>query len=70
MTKAPGVLLLLLLVFFTGNSTQAQQSGPPMLTYSELVALYEDETPSPELATKLTKLLNTPFVINSVGNVK
>ena len=38
-----------------------------MLTYSELVALYETDPPSPELANKLNRLLTTPFVSNSFG---
>jgi hypothetical protein len=34
----------------------AQQSGPPLLTYDELVALYENDVPPPELAGKLNRL--------------
>jgi endonuclease/exonuclease/phosphatase family metal-dependent hydrolase len=67
MTKAPAGLLLLIFVF-TFNSAQGQQaSGPALFTYNELVALYENDPPSQELSTKLTKLLSTPFVNNSFG---
>jgi endonuclease/exonuclease/phosphatase family metal-dependent hydrolase len=45
----------------------AQQSGPPLLTYDELVALYENDVPPPELAGKLNRLLTTPFINNSAG---
>lgn len=57
------LLLLLLTVTISVNA----QSTPTLLTYNELVALYEDDPPSPELAEKLTKLLETPFVNNSAG---
>lgn len=50
------------------SSISAQQvSGPPLFTFNELVALYETDPPSPELSTKLTRLLTTPFVNNSTG---
>lgn len=59
---------LLLLITATFIFTTAQgQPGPTLLTYNELVALYEQDPPSPELADKLTKLLTTPFVNNSAG---
>lgn len=67
MTKAPAAFLLLVFVF-TFNSVQGQQAGgPALLTYNELVALYENDPPSQELAGKLTRLLTTPFVNNSAG---
>ena len=64
MENARRVLLLLTatFIFTTANG----QSGPTLLTYNELVALYETDPPSPELSDKLNKLLNTPFVNNSV----
>ena len=65
MTKASAGFLLLIFVF-TLNSVQGQQAGgPALLTYNELVALYESDPPSQELSNKLTKLLTTPFVNNS-----
>jgi endonuclease/exonuclease/phosphatase family metal-dependent hydrolase len=41
-------------------------AGPPadLLTYSELVELYERDDPSEQLQTKLQKLLTVPFVNN------
>jgi endonuclease/exonuclease/phosphatase family metal-dependent hydrolase len=68
MTKAVALVSLLLLSY-TFNSAQGQQgtSSPPLLTYNELVALYETEPPSPDLSAKLTKLLTTPFVSNTAG---
>ena len=60
-------ILFLLLTF--SNSIQGQQtpSPPPLLTYNNLLALYENEPPSAELSNKLTRVLNTPFVNNSAG---
>jgi endonuclease/exonuclease/phosphatase family metal-dependent hydrolase len=69
MTNARRLLLLLTVtfVFTTAQSQSAGSSGPTLLTYNEHVALYETDPPSPELANKLTRLLNTPFVNNSAG---
>ncbi|HXC72506.1 MAG TPA: endonuclease/exonuclease/phosphatase family protein [Pyrinomonadaceae bacterium] len=63
-------IVLLFLVFTFNNSIYAQQagsSGPALLTYNELVALYENDPPSPDLLEKVTRLLRTPFVNNSAG---
>ncbi len=65
MTNARRLLLVLTATFIF--TTAHGQAGPTLLTYNELVALYETDPPSPELAGKLTKLLNTPFVNNSAG---
>ena len=69
MKNARRLLLLLTatFIFTTAQGQSAGTSGPTLLTYNELVALYETDPPSPELSNKLTKLLNTPFVNNSVG---
>jgi len=70
MTKTAAVVLLFLFVTFT-DSVQGQQAGvagpPPLLTYNELVSLYDTDPPSADLSTKLGKLLTTPFVNNSTG---
>src|ERR1041384_7567561 len=67
MIKAALALLLLTCAFFS-TSIQAQQaSGPALLTYNELVALYETDPPAEDLANKLRKLLTTPFVNNASG---
>jgi endonuclease/exonuclease/phosphatase family metal-dependent hydrolase len=60
-------VLLLLLVLFSHSITPAQQSGPPLLTYADLVTLYEEDVPPPELAARLRQILTTPFVSNSAG---
>ena len=70
MTKTAAVVLFFLFVTFT-NSVQGQQAGvagpPPLLTYNELVSLYDTDPPSTDLSSKLGKLLTTPFVNNSTG---
>lgn len=45
--------------------TREQVGPPPLLSFPELLNLYENETPPPELNAKLTQLLNTPFVSNN-----
>ena len=64
MKRARRLLLLLIATFIF--TTAHGQPGPTLLTYNELVALYETDPP-PELTDKLTKLLTTPFVNNSGG---
>ena len=65
MTKTAPIAFLLLVTLT--NTILAQQASPSLLTYNELVALYENDPPAQELSNKLTKLLTTPFVNNSVG---
>ncbi|HKR14777.1 MAG TPA: endonuclease/exonuclease/phosphatase family protein [Pyrinomonadaceae bacterium] len=60
------LLLLPTLSLLTAN-IQAQTASAPLLTYNELVQLYEEPQPAPELANKLNRLLTTPFVSNTVG---
>jgi exonuclease III len=61
----------LLIVFsFIFNSTASDargQSNPELLTYEELVQLYEQPVPAEPLQRKLTALLNTPFVSNAAS---
>jgi len=66
MTRAPAVLLLATLTLFS-HTAKSQTPSPTLLTYNELVALYEIDPPSAELANKLDKLLTTPFVNNAAG---
>jgi endonuclease/exonuclease/phosphatase family metal-dependent hydrolase len=49
---------------FAGNSSAPTLGLPRLLTYSELVTLYEQDPPAAALETKLDALLNTPFVGN------
>lgn len=59
-------LLLLPTFSLLSANIQAQQANPaPLLTYNELVQLYEEPEPRPELANKLNRLLTTPFVSNT-----
>lgn len=60
-------LLLLPTLSILNANIQAQPATPPLLTYNELVQLYEEPRPSPELAAKLNRLLTTPFVNNAAG---
>ena len=48
-------------------AVQAQQQAPELLTYQELVQLYEQETPPDALQNKLRRLLTTPFVSNEAA---
>lgn len=54
------------------REANAQQQAPELLTYDELVQLYEQETPPEALQNKLRLLLTTPFVSNaaSAGGVR
>jgi endonuclease/exonuclease/phosphatase family metal-dependent hydrolase len=45
----------------------ARQRAPELLTYDELVQLYEQETPPVALQDKLGRLLTTPFVSNAAS---
>ena len=65
-------LKLLLLASFTCllnsvTAVNAQQHAPELLTYNELVQLYEQETPPDALQNKLRRLLTTPFVSNAAS---
>ena len=59
------------LICITGVSgllaQQAQPSGPQTLTYEEVVQLYQQDTPPPDLGDKLHRLLTTPFVNSSAS---
>jgi len=48
-------------------SANAQPAAPELFTYSELVQLYEQQTPPEALQNKLRQLLTTPFVNNRRG---
>jgi len=70
MNKTATVVLLLLINFAFNSQAQGQQagpSGPPLLTFNELVALYDNDPPPTDLSNKLTRILTTPFVDNSAG---
>src|SRR6267142_4297589 len=61
------LLSLAIGLFIVANvDAQSRTSGPELLRYAYLVALYEKEKPSQALQKKLTQLLTTPFVNNSI----
>jgi endonuclease/exonuclease/phosphatase family metal-dependent hydrolase len=64
-------LKLLLLASFacslTALEVNARQRAPELLTYDELVQLYEQESPPEALQNKLRLLLTTPFVSNAAS---
>ena len=49
----------------TISDAHGQNLNPELLTYQELVQLYEQPVPAEPLQRKLTALLNTPFVSNA-----
>jgi endonuclease/exonuclease/phosphatase family metal-dependent hydrolase len=63
----PQITHVICVLLFCVSIVPAQPSGPPLLTYNDLVTLYQDDVPAPELATRLNRLLTTPFVNNSAG---
>src|SRR5688500_14453714 len=60
-------LALIILCIFIQPAPAAPTSRVDLLTYEELVELYERENPSERLQIKLQKLLTTPFVNNAVS---
>jgi len=48
-------------------SAQDRTSGPKLLRYPDLVALYENDEPSQDLQQRLTELLSAPFVDNAIN---
>ena len=53
------------------SALQAQPQppiDPQLLTYEEIIRLYQQENPSPPLSDKLKKLLTTPFVRNNASD--
>ena len=64
---AHDLLIVLLACLALAARANAQQQSPELLTYDELVQLYEQETPPPALQHKLKQLLTTPFVSNAAA---
>lgn len=62
------VLCLAGLTRLSGQQVEATAAtGPPTLTYEEILQLYRDDVPPPSLADKLHRLLTTPFVDNGAS---
>src|SRR5262245_21419161 len=59
-----GMGLFILTVLWQADVSQ-QPGDPDLLTWDELVQLYEHDTPPPVLQEKLDHLLTTPFVRNT-----
>jgi hypothetical protein len=60
-------LLILFLTYLFCTSVawaQQDQKAPELLTYDEIVQLYQQDVPSAALRDKLQQLLTTPFVSN------
>src|SRR4026209_2322644 len=62
------LLLAFLACLLINPAANAQQQAPELLTYDELVQLYEQETPPDALRDKLHRLLTTPFVSNGASS--
>ena len=58
--------LLFACLFFTA-AAYAQKTGPEVLSYAELETLYDQEALPPPVADRLDRLLNTPFVDNTIS---
>jgi endonuclease/exonuclease/phosphatase family metal-dependent hydrolase len=46
------------------STLRAPVAGPELLTYDEIIQLYQQDTPSARLRDKLNRLLTTPFISN------
>jgi endonuclease/exonuclease/phosphatase family metal-dependent hydrolase len=66
-TKLTHALLSMTLSLSAFSSAAAQASGPDLLRYSDLVTLYENENPSEDLHGRLSRLLSSPFLDNSIN---
>jgi endonuclease/exonuclease/phosphatase family metal-dependent hydrolase len=67
-TKPACWLLLSCALLSIAVTVNAQQQSPELLTYNELVQLYEQHTPPEALQNKLRLLLTTPFVDNHASS--
>lgn len=57
-----------LLLVLTFPSLAQPPADPQLLTFDEIVQLYQQEIPPPPLRDKLNKLLTTPFVRNNASD--
>ncbi|HEX5708170.1 MAG TPA: endonuclease/exonuclease/phosphatase family protein [Pyrinomonadaceae bacterium] len=71
MTRRPfsptHLLAAALACLLIASAVGAQTQAPELLTYDELVQLYEQPTPPAVLQEKLSRLLRTPFVSNAAS---
>src|SRR5687768_14394227 len=61
------VMLVSTISVLPAATAATARSGPPLLTYDELVNFYEKEIPHEALQSKLEILLTTPFVSNEAA---
>jgi hypothetical protein len=65
---SPRILLFASFAVFVSTFTvSAQPQAPELLTYNELIQLYEQATPPDALQKKMHALLTTPFVSNAAS---
>lgn len=63
--KKEYLLLLCLQIAAHAATSDVQVTGPPALTFQELITAAEVDPPPPELQQKMDRLFNTPFISNS-----
>src|SRR4030095_8803297 len=47
-----------------GSTRQVDETGPALLTFAELIQLYNQDVPNDQLQVRLNRLLTTPFISN------
>jgi endonuclease/exonuclease/phosphatase family metal-dependent hydrolase len=60
----------MLVALYGAIATAQQPAAPRLLSFDDLVRLYEIDTPPADLQNRLDQLLNTPFVNNSARNAR
>ncbi|HEY3453387.1 MAG TPA: endonuclease/exonuclease/phosphatase family protein [Bryobacteraceae bacterium] len=66
--RASAALLVILACTSIGRAEEPAVTGPPKLTFEELLRLALNEEPPPALADKLHRLLNEPFISNEAAS--
>ncbi len=61
-------ITLCVLPFLCSAEMPKQPADPELLTYDEIIQLYQNENPPAPLQQKLNKLLTTPFVRNTASD--
>jgi endonuclease/exonuclease/phosphatase family metal-dependent hydrolase len=65
LNKSCVVLFLCLQIRAYSQTSDVESTGPPTLTFQELITAAEVDPPPPELQRKMDTLFNTPFINNS-----
>ena len=66
--RASAALLVILACTSIGRAEEPAVTGPPKLTFEELLRLARNEEPPPVLDDKLHRLLNEPFISNEAAS--